>query len=462
MSCRAARAVIRNGRPKLCTEHGEPVLGVGFDNRGSFVNGEIRSVGRACSSNRLIRDKGLRKRHYRDRIWLLDVALHAEPAIRVAARKNVEFISLAPQLVVSAKLTLAACVLGCFGLSMRIVIASSFVPFVYGGGQFIVDWLEQKLIEYGHQVERFYLPFVDRPDDLLDQILAFRLIDVSASCDRLIAIRPPAHVIPHPNKVLWFIHHIRSLYDLWDSPYRFLPDNPTGRAFRNVVMDLDTRTIREARHVWTNSQVVATRLKHFNGIDAAPLYPPIFAPERFRNDGYGDEIVVICRVELHKRQWLLVQAMRHVKTPVKLRLCGASMNPAHLAAIRADIDQHGLASKVIFEDRWISEEEKVERLAPALAIAYLPEDEDSYGYCSLEAAHSCKAVLTTDDLGGVLELVVDGRNGFVTPADPVALAEAMDQLFLDRTLARSMGEANKRRISELHIDWDTVVTTLTS
>ena len=85
---------------------------------------------------------------------------------------------------------------------MKIVIASSFVPFVYGGGRFIVDWLEQKLIEYGHQVERFYLPFVDRPDDLLDQILAFRLIDVSASCDRLIAIRPPAHVIPHPNKVL--------------------------------------------------------------------------------------------------------------------------------------------------------------------------------------------------------------------------------------------------------------------
>jgi hypothetical protein len=59
---------------------------------------------------------------------------------------------------------------------MKIVIASSFVPFVHGGGRFIVDWLEQKLLEYGHQVERFYLPFVDRPDDLFDQILAFRFI----------------------------------------------------------------------------------------------------------------------------------------------------------------------------------------------------------------------------------------------------------------------------------------------
>ena len=30
---------------------------------------------------------------------------------------------------------------------MRIVLASSFVPFINGGGRFIVEWLEQKLIE---------------------------------------------------------------------------------------------------------------------------------------------------------------------------------------------------------------------------------------------------------------------------------------------------------------------------
>jgi glycosyltransferase involved in cell wall biosynthesis len=345
---------------------------------------------------------------------------------------------------------------------MKIVVASSFVPFIHGGGRFIVHWLEQKLLEHGHEVERFYLPFVDRPDDLFEQIFAFRLLDVSASCDRLIAIRPPAHVIPHPNKILWFIHHIRGLYDLWDSPYRLVTDNPSGRAIRKVILDLDTRTIREARRVYTNSQVVANRLKHFNGIDATPLYPPLLAPERFRNDGYGDEIVVICRIEPHKRQWLLVEAMRHVKTAVKLRLCGTSMNSGHLDSIRATITQHGLESRVIYEDRWITEDEKVERLAPALAIAYLPQDEDSYGYCSLEAAHASKPVLTTDDSGGVLELVINDVNGLIVPPDPVALAQAMDRLFVDRMLTQRMGKANRQRVSDLRIDWDTVVTSLTS
>jgi hypothetical protein len=80
----------------------------------------------------------------------------------------------------------------------NIKLQIQFIEIVDGQPQVGLDWLEQKLGEYGHQVERFYLPFVDRPDDLFDQILAFRLIDLSSACDRLIAIRPPAHVLPQP------------------------------------------------------------------------------------------------------------------------------------------------------------------------------------------------------------------------------------------------------------------------
>lgn len=345
---------------------------------------------------------------------------------------------------------------------MRIVLASSFVPFINGGGRFIVEWLEQKLLERGHCVERFYIPFVDRPEDLFDQILAYRLIDLADSCDRLIAFRPPSYVLFHPNKVLWFIHHIRAFYDLWDSPYRLVADDPGGRAFRDRLIDLDTRAIRQARRVFTNSKVVAGRLARFNGIAATPLYPPIISPERFRNDGYGGEIVAISRIEPHKRQWLLVEAMRHVRSNVKLRICGASSSPLHVETIQGAIAEHGLTDCVILEDRWISEEEKVERLATALAVAYVPDDEDSYGYPSLEAAHARKAVLTASDSGGVLELISDGHNGIVAPPDPRSLAQAMDQLYRDRALAMRMGAANERRLAELRIDWSNVVDALTS
>ena len=344
---------------------------------------------------------------------------------------------------------------------MKIVLASSFVPFINGGARFIVEWLEEKLLEHGHEVERFYLPFIETPHDLLDQIAAFRLMDLSQAGDRLIAFRPPAYVLRHPNKVLWFIHHIRSYYDLWGQPHAPLP-TPQNAAVRQALMHLDTQAIGEARQVFTNSKVVSQRLRTFNNLASQPLYPPIYQPERFRCDGYGEEIFVVCRIEPHKRQILLIQAMAHVRTPVRLRLCGRCSSPAYAKVIEDQIASSGVGDRVTFEDRWISEDEKADLLAGALAAAYLPHDEDSYGYPSLEAAHARKCVITTHDSGGVLELVEDGRNGLVSAPEPVALAEAMDRLYRDRQLAEQMGKANFHRLAELNIDWNHVVDALTA
>ncbi len=212
---------------------------------------------------------------------------------------------------------------------MKIALCSSFVPFIDGGGRFIVEWLERKLLEHGHEVERIYLPFVEDPRDMFAQMVAYRLIDLTESCDRLIAFRPPSYMLRHPCKILWFIHHFRFYYDLWNSEYRPVPDNVSGRAIRDTVFAADNATLGEARHIFTNSRTVSDRLRQFNGIDSEVLYPPLRDPERFRCDGYGDEIVCVSRMEHHKRQHLLIEALSYTRTPVKLRLCGVS-NFAHI------------------------------------------------------------------------------------------------------------------------------------
>ena len=295
---------------------------------------------------------------------------------------------------------------------------------------------------------------------MLDQIAAYRLMDLGQSGDCLIAFRPPAYVLRHPNKVLWFIHHIRAYYDLWGQPHSPQP-TPENNALRHALMDLDTRAVGEASKVFTNSKVVSDRLAAFNGLSSQPLYPPIYKPERFRCDGYGDEIFVVCRIEPHKRQVLLIEAMAHVKTKVRLRLCGRCSSPAYAKALSDLVSELGVADRVIFEDRWISEEEKADMLAGALAAAYLPQDEDSYGYPSLEAAHAQKCVITTTDSGGVLELIEHDRNGLVAEPNPKALAQAMDLLYRDRERAKLLGKANFHRIEDLKIDWNHVVSALT-
>jgi glycosyltransferase involved in cell wall biosynthesis len=339
---------------------------------------------------------------------------------------------------------------------MKIALCSSFVPFIRGGYRNIVEWLELELIKKGHNVERIYLPHIDVPDLLLTQLSAYRWIDLTNTADRIICFRPPAHVIVHPHKVLWFTHHIRVFYDLWDSPYRGFPVDEKHIHIRDILHQTDTAAITEARKVFTNSQIVANRLLHFNGICSEVLYPPIFDPDRFNFAGLNDEVVYLCRVEHHKRQHLLVEAMRYTRTAVKLRICGTG-SESYCNDLSEQIKNYKLDSKVRFENAWISEEEKQVALSQCLAAAYLPLDEDSYGYPSLEASHAQKPVLTTTDSGGVLELVKHQVNGLIADPTPEALAEAMDRLYTDRISTKLMGQNALARIGDLKISWTHVL-----
>ena len=103
---------------------------------------------------------------------------------------------------------------------MRIVIASTIVPFIQGGSTFIVDWLEIKLREYGHTVDVVNIPFSSDYTRYLEQCIALRLYHLDDSCDRLICIRMPSYLLKHPEKYLWFIHHYREAYDLWGTEYK--------------------------------------------------------------------------------------------------------------------------------------------------------------------------------------------------------------------------------------------------
>lgn len=72
---------------------------------------------------------------------------------------------------------------------MKIALCSSYIPFIYGGGRNIIDWLELVIKEIGHQVEKIYLPQTETPDLLLQQMMAYRWVDLDAA-DRIICFAP--------------------------------------------------------------------------------------------------------------------------------------------------------------------------------------------------------------------------------------------------------------------------------
>jgi len=341
---------------------------------------------------------------------------------------------------------------------MKVIVASTDVPFVGGGGTTaIVDWLSLELARAGHEVDTLRFPFVSETAAMMDQILALRLLDLGEAADRLICIRPPSYVLQHPRKVLWFIHHHRPIYDLWHTPLRDVPDTPWGWRHARAVVRADEVAFAEARAVYTNSHVVADRLRRFNNVEAGVVYPPVYQPERFRCDEYGGYVVYVSRATEHKRQHLAIEAMRYTRTPVKLLLAGRADTEKYGGALQALIRQYDLGDRVTFTNTWISEADKIDALAGCLAAMYIPLDEDSYGYSSLEAHHARKAVITAEDSGGTSELIVDGQNGVVVPPEPRALADALDRLYDDRALARRLGEAGPAAIDRLGITWDRVL-----
>lgn len=344
---------------------------------------------------------------------------------------------------------------------MRVIIASTTVPHIDGGGRLIVQWTAEAMRAAGHEVEEFYLPFPTEPRPTLAAMVGLRATPFAGTADRLIAIRWPAHIIRHENKATWFIHHYRQLFDLWDSPYRGVPANAEGLAYREAMRRVDNRGLGESRDLFSNSLIVRDRVREYNGFDPEPLFPPIGGDtSRFHTEGYGDFIFYPSRVTPIKRQLLAVKAMQFTTTPVRLVIAGRPDSAQFGRDVQDYVREHELEDRVDVRFGWLPEAEKVELLAQCLALAYLPLDEDSYGYPSLEASHSAKPIVTLRDSGGALEFVRDGREGIVADPNPKSLALAFDRLYEDKAAAEQMGEQSFARRAELKIAWPHVISRL--
>jgi glycosyltransferase involved in cell wall biosynthesis len=345
--------------------------------------------------------------------------------------------------------------------SVKIIVATTFVPFDSGGDAVMMNDLTEMLRRYGHEVDTVRIPFWSLAADMPAQMLAVRLLDIAQDADRLITIRTPSYLLRHPNKVVWFIHHHRPAYDLWGTRYQDPPNTPEGLRLREALIHADQVSLAEATQIYTNSRVVSDRLQDFNAIGSKVLYPPLRDPSRYWCADYGDYFFFPSRIVRHKRQHLALEAMLDVTSPVRLIIAGSSPDGEESERLRSRIRQYGLEKRVELIDRWITDEHKAELFAHALGCIYIPQDEDSYGYVTLESFHSNKPVVTCTDSGGTLELVQDSVNGFVVPPEPRDIASAMDKLMSDKPYARRLGEAGIGRIRELNISWDHVIRQLT-
>jgi glycosyltransferase involved in cell wall biosynthesis len=339
----------------------------------------------------------------------------------------------------------------------NILIATTQVPFTKGGAELHVEGLRRALTESGYNAEIVALPFKwYPPSEIMRGAMAWRMLDLSAAngrpVDLVIGMKFPAYLVAHPTKVLWILHQHRSAYNLWGTQFDDLSTYPEGVRIREWIKYCDERFIPEAGKVFANSRTVAARLKHYNNIDSEALYHPPPLAGRLQTGALGDYVFYPSRLEPQKRQELLIEAMRFVRTPVRLVLAGES---ADIKRYESLVKQNKVTDRVRMMG-FVPDDEMVKLYANALAVCYLPFDED-YGYVTLEGMLSAKAVVVTNDSGGAAELVENEREGLIVDPDPKEIAAALDRLYSDRDCAQRMGERGWEKLVAMKLSWQNVV-----
>ncbi len=343
---------------------------------------------------------------------------------------------------------------------MRIVISTVQIPFIRGGAEHLAEGLRDALVAAGHQAEIVAVPFRwSPPEKIVDHILACRLLDTNqaggSSVDRIIGLKFPAYFMPHPNKVLWILHQHRPAYELWNHSLGDLVRAPNGLQIRDIIREADQVLLSEAKAVYTISANVSRRLRKFCQKESTPLYHPPPGAEQFYTAKAQDYLFFPSRQGPLKRQELVLAALMRTAHPVKVIFAGEADHPPYAEQLQYLARTLGVQHRVQWLGR-ITDEQKREYYARSLGVIFPPIDED-YGYVTLEAMLSSKAVITCQDSGGPLEFVAHNETGLVAEPTPDNLAAAMDQLWTDRDKARHQGVKGKERYDGLNISWREVL-----
>lgn len=344
---------------------------------------------------------------------------------------------------------------------MRVVVLSNRVPFVHGGAEELYDHLLRNLGAAGVEAEGFRLPFTwDPAERLIDEMLIARRIRL-ANLDRVIALKFPAYMVPWHDKTLWLLHQFRQAYDLLDAGQSNIPRDERGGQIVDAIRAADNATFAAARQIYTNAPITSGRLQHYNGFESTVLRPPLNDPEIFTGGETGGYILATGRVNEGKRQHLLVRALKHAPN-VRLVIAGPPDSDADAARLRRLIAEEGVEDRVSLELRFLPRLHLARLVNEALAVAYLPFDEDSLGYCTMEAFQAGKPVLTTTDSGGVLDIVFQGDTGLVAQPQPEALGQAMAELARSPARATRMGLEGRAAMHKAQLNWPATIEKLLS
>ena len=156
-------------------------------------------------------------------------------------------------------------------------------------------------------------------------------------------------------------------------------------------------------------------------------------------------VLFVGRITDQKGIFHLLDAASKLPPGVQVVLCASAPDTPEIEArLKRAVPEHPNV-------RWIGEMvpvSEVVQLYSHAAVFACPSVYEPFGLINLEAM-GCETPVVASAVGGILEVVEDGKTGLlVEPAQPEALAAALGRVLGNPTLAREMGRAGRKRVEE--------------
>lgn len=252
---------------------------------------------------------------------------------------------------------------------------------------------------------------------------------------------------------------------LWDNPYGTLPAKgiPTVCHLRSAIREdmigkyfltKSDRLITISDYLRRSlpSSVQGKAITIYNGIDTAVFYPDINTNnirEQLGVEPDSPVVGMISRLDPLKGQETLINAAPRIlkEVPrVKFLLVGEESHK--IAGYKETLKN--LTRKKGVEDSFIfaGYQTDIPQITAICDLAVLPSHTEGFGRSLQEAMALAKPVIASR-IGGIVELVCDGENGYLMePDDYKLLADRAIRILGDKNHGRKMGQAGYKLIQE--------------
>jgi starch synthase len=191
-----------------------------------------------------------------------------------------------------------------------------------------------------------------------------------------------------------------------------------------------------------------------NGIDSA-AYHPVTEDDAIR--GYGVDpdrpiVVFVGRITRQKGVGHLIAAAHQIDDEAQLVLCaGAPDTPEIAEETRAAVSELAASRPGVFWIQKMLQPAEVRQFLSHATVFVCPSVYEPLGIVNLEAM-ACGTAVVASDVGGIPEVVDDGRTGLLVHYDPddesafrAGLAEKVNALLAAPDRAAAMGAAGRER-----------------